>query len=47
VNFAAHDKRVQLPALRADAWWANIGQWKIAPDGRLPRDGIQKGIAAN
>ena len=47
VNFAAHDKRVQLPELRADAWWANIGKWKIAPDGRLPRDGIEKGIAAN
>jgi peptide/nickel transport system substrate-binding protein len=47
VNFAAHDRRVQLAELRADAWWAGIGQWKIAPDGRLPRDGIQKGLAAN
>jgi peptide/nickel transport system substrate-binding protein len=39
VNYVVHNKRVQLAPMRADAWWANIGQWKIAPNARLPRDG--------
>ena len=47
VNYAVHNKRVELAPMRADAWWANIGQWKIAPDARLPRDGGGEARAAN
>ena len=47
VNYAVHNNRVQPAPMRADAWWANIGQWKIAPDGRLPRDGGGEARAAN
>jgi peptide/nickel transport system substrate-binding protein len=47
VNYAVHNKRVLLAPMRADAWWANIGAWKIAPDGRLPRDGGGEARAAN
>src|SRR5690606_12713394 len=47
VNYAVYNKRVALAPMRADAWWANIGQWKIAPDARLPRDGGGEARAAN
>jgi peptide/nickel transport system substrate-binding protein len=47
VNYVVHNKRVQLAPMRADAWWANIGQWKIAPDARLPRDGGGEARTAN
>lgn len=47
VNYAAYNRRVQLKNLRADAWWASIGEWKIPPEGRLPRDGGGEGRTAN
>jgi peptide/nickel transport system substrate-binding protein len=47
VNFAGHNDRVVFDEFRADAWWANIGNWKIPPDGRLPRDGGGEARAAN
>lgn len=30
-NLVAIASRVQTPALRADAWWANLEQWSFAP----------------
>jgi peptide/nickel transport system substrate-binding protein len=47
VNFAGHNARLEFAEFRADAWWANIGEWKIRPGGRLPRDGAAEAAAAN
>ena len=34
----AISSRIQTPALRPDAWWANIGEWSVPAAGRIPRD---------
>jgi peptide/nickel transport system substrate-binding protein len=47
VNYAGHNERLQFAEFRADAWWARIGEWKIPPAGRLPRDGSGEASAAN
>ena len=47
VNFAGHNARLEFAEFRADAWWAKIGEWKIRPGGRLPRDGGGEAHAAN
>jgi peptide/nickel transport system substrate-binding protein len=47
VNYAGHNERVEIGEMRADAWWANIGQWKIPPAGRIPRDGGGEAGTAN
>jgi peptide/nickel transport system substrate-binding protein len=33
-------KRLRVRGMRADAWWAGIADWTVAPDERLPRDRI-------
>jgi peptide/nickel transport system substrate-binding protein len=45
VNLALRRKRLLPAPMRADAWWTSIADWKIAPDGRLPRDEMS-GVAA-
>jgi peptide/nickel transport system substrate-binding protein len=35
---AAANRRLQVGALRADAWWYGLPTWSIAPGARLPRD---------
>lgn len=37
---AAAHKRLQPATLRSDAWWANLADWKIPADQRIPRDKI-------
>ena len=34
-------KRIRTPALRPDAWWADVGEWYIPVGERLPRDRTQ------
>lgn len=33
-----YHSRLQLAALRPDAWWARLGEWWIPDDKRIPRD---------
>jgi ABC-type transport system substrate-binding protein len=47
VNYAGHDAQLQFAEFRADAWWANIGQWKLLPAARNPRDDGGEASAAN
>ena len=34
----AINSRIRTPALRPDAWWANIGEWSVPNAGRIARD---------
>jgi len=34
----AISSRIRTPALRPDAWWANIGEWSVPAAGRIARD---------
>ncbi|HEY6089808.1 MAG TPA: peptide ABC transporter substrate-binding protein [Gemmatimonadaceae bacterium] len=38
VPTVGYHSRLQLAALRSDAWWAHIPEWWIPPDKRIPRD---------
>lgn len=40
---AAIQRRIHPAPMRADGWWAHLGDWSIPPNERLPRDRI--GIA--
>jgi peptide/nickel transport system substrate-binding protein len=40
-NAAAVHRRIILPAWRTDAWWMTLGDWRIDPAQRLPRDGAR------
>jgi peptide/nickel transport system substrate-binding protein len=31
-------RRIKIPWMRPDAWWADLGEWYIPPAERLPRD---------
>ena len=44
VNIDAVHRRITVPPLRADGWWANLADWSIPPDKRIDRDRI--GLAA-
>lgn len=35
-----HHSRLQVVRMRPDAWWANIGEWSIPEDKRIPRDNL-------
>ncbi|MGH7652011.1 MAG: peptide ABC transporter substrate-binding protein [Gemmatimonadaceae bacterium] len=32
------DRRIKIPWLRPDAWWADLGEWHIPAAERIPRD---------
>jgi peptide/nickel transport system substrate-binding protein len=34
-------KRIRTGWMRPDAWWANLGDWHIPSEERLPRDGLR------
>lgn len=34
------NRRITLAPMRADEWWANLADWSIPPDKRIPRDRI-------
>lgn len=38
-NNAVFHRRYENVTIRPDAWLATVGQWRIPPDRRLPRDG--------
>jgi peptide/nickel transport system substrate-binding protein len=42
-NLAGANARLQLGAVRPDAWWMGIPAWSIAPGKRLPRDAAPPG----
>jgi peptide/nickel transport system substrate-binding protein len=35
-----YHSRLQIVRMRPDAWWANIGEWSIPADKRIPRDNL-------
>jgi peptide/nickel transport system substrate-binding protein len=35
-----HHSRLEIVRMRPDAWWANIGEWWIPEDKRIPRDNL-------
>jgi ABC-type transport system substrate-binding protein len=35
-----YHSRLQLAHMRPDAWWANIPEWWIPADKRIPRDNV-------
>lgn len=37
-NAAAVHQRIVLPPWRSDSWWMTLGDWRIDPAQRLPRD---------
>jgi peptide/nickel transport system substrate-binding protein len=37
-NAAAVHTRYEMPAWRSDAWWVTLGEWRVDPTQRLPRD---------
>lgn len=39
-------RRIQPSGLRADAWWANLGDWRIAPGQQIARDRVPLTVAA-
>ncbi len=41
-----YHSRLQLAALRPDAWWARLGEWWIPDDKRIPRDNAPPAAAA-
>ncbi|MBC7789269.1 MAG: peptide ABC transporter substrate-binding protein [Anaerolineae bacterium] len=40
VSVAGIDRRIEPVGIRADAWWAEIGDWSIRADQRIARDSI-------
>jgi peptide/nickel transport system substrate-binding protein len=38
IQTVAYHSRLQLAAMRPDAWWAHIPEWWIPSDKRIPRD---------
>jgi peptide/nickel transport system substrate-binding protein len=38
IQTVGYHSRIQLTAMRADAWWAHIPEWSIPADKRIPRD---------
>jgi len=40
LSFAAAHKRIRPEGMRADAWWANLGDWWIPENERIERDRI-------
>jgi peptide/nickel transport system substrate-binding protein len=42
-NMAGMHKRIRPTGMRADAWWAALSEWSIAPEERIPRDRIGLG----
>lgn len=40
INLAGVHKRIRLPALRADTWWAGLADWWIPANERIDRDRI-------
>ena len=45
-SIVGYHSRLQLAPLRADAWWAHIGEWWIPADKRIPRDNAPPQSAA-
>jgi peptide/nickel transport system substrate-binding protein len=43
---AAAHKRLTIRGIRADAWWAGLPEWTIAPEQRLARDRVGLGTVA-
>lgn len=43
---AGAHKRLQITGMRADAWWAGIADWTVAPGQRIPRDRLGLASAA-
>ena len=39
-GLAGVHRRLNITGMRADAWWAGIGDWSIPADQRIPRDQI-------
>ena len=39
-GLAGAHRRLNISGMRADAWWAGIGDWFIPPEQRIPRDQI-------
>jgi len=37
---AAAHRRLRITGMRADAWWAGLPEWSIAPGERTPRDAL-------
>ena len=46
VNFAGHNAQLELAEFRADAWWANIGEWKLNTEGEIAGN-VAEARAAN
>jgi peptide/nickel transport system substrate-binding protein len=40
-----YHSRLQVVRMRPDAWWANIGEWSIPEDKRIPRDNLPPAAA--
>ncbi len=40
VNVAGMHERIHPVGMRADAWWANLADWYIPVDQRIPRDNL-------
>lgn len=40
INLAGAHRRIRLPALRADTWWAGLADWWIPANERIDRDRI-------
>jgi peptide/nickel transport system substrate-binding protein len=40
VVVTALNRRITTAPMRTDEWWANLGDWSIAPDKRIDRDRI-------
>jgi peptide/nickel transport system substrate-binding protein len=40
VVVSAVNRRITVPPLRTDEWWANLAEWSIPPDKRIARDQI-------
>lgn len=38
-------RRIHIPALRSDAWWANLADWSIPPSERIARDRLRPASA--
>jgi peptide/nickel transport system substrate-binding protein len=43
---AAAHKRLTIRGIRADAWWAGLPEWTVAPEQRLARDRVGLGTVA-
>jgi peptide/nickel transport system substrate-binding protein len=40
IQTVAYHSRLQLAAMRPDAWWIHIPEWWIPADKRIPRDNV-------